>query len=178
MHYSLPKGCSSCLLSFTIFINAEIVPQACFGSSTIEVPPKQLRVLETAIVNTLWGKHHALRSRELCFGSLWDPLKVHPQWFSILYSFRDLRRILSKRHDVRHKILALFKKRLAKTFPIQGPGPTRTLLMHLTKCGWEKSTHHQYAHTRPERVRDYGLLYRTISPTHQMAFLYSQTAHF
>jgi hypothetical protein len=114
------------------------VPQACFGSSTIEVPPRHLRVLETAIVNTLWGNHHALRSRELCFGALWDPLKVHPQWFSILYSFRDLRRILSKREELRLAFLALFKKRLETPFPLQGPGPTRALLMHLTKCGWGK----------------------------------------
>ena len=98
------------------FINAKVAPQACFGSSTIDVPIGQLRQLEAAIVQTLWGNHHALRSRELCFGALWDPLKVHPQWLSILYSFRDLRRIKFKRDDLMIKFLARFKKRIENRY--------------------------------------------------------------
>ncbi len=66
-------------------------------------------------------------------------LKFHPQWFSILYSYRELRRILSRREDLGLKFLALFKKILERPFPLRGPGRTRILLMHLTKCGWEKA---------------------------------------
>ncbi len=99
----------------------------------------QLKILETAIIHTLWGNHHALRSRELCFGALWDPLKVHPQWFSILYSYRDLRRIMYRREDLRLKFLGHFKKRIDGPLPLRSPGPTRTLLMHLTKCEWTKA---------------------------------------
>jgi hypothetical protein len=92
------------LIKKAFFINAKVVPQACFGSSTIDVPISQVRVLEAAIIHALWGNHHALRARELCFGALWDPLKVHPQWFSILYSYRDLRRIMYKRDDLRKSV--------------------------------------------------------------------------
>ena len=67
------------------------------------------------------------------------PMKVHPQWFSILYAFRDLRRILLKRPDLRIRFLSLLTKRIQSTNPLSGPGPTRTLLMHLTKCGWTKA---------------------------------------
>ena len=63
-------------------------------------------------------------------------MKVHPQWFSALYAVRDLRRILLKRSDLRIRFLNLLTKRIQSTNPLRGPGPTRTLLMHLTKCGW------------------------------------------
>ena len=43
-----------------------------------------------------------------------------------------------KRDDLRVRCLALFKKGL-KALPLQCPGPTRTLLMHLMKCGWAKA---------------------------------------
>ena len=85
------------------------------------MPKGQLRLLKAAIAHTLWGNHHALRSRELCFGALWDQLKVHPQWLSILFSDRDLRRILSRRKDLRLKFLALFMKRIERPFPLPRP---------------------------------------------------------
>ena len=81
-----------------------------------------------------------IRARELCFGAQWDPLKVHPQWLSILYAFRDLRRIMFKRPDLRVKFVRLLQKRIEKPYPLRGPGPTRTLLMHLAKCEWSKAT--------------------------------------
>ena len=31
-------------------------------------------------------------------------------------------------------------KRSANQFPLRIPGPTRTMLMHLTKCGWADAT--------------------------------------
>ena len=58
--------------------------------------------------------------------------------FSILYAFRDLRRIFLKRPDLRIKFLNILKKRIGRPIPLKGPSPTRTLLMHLAKCGWIK----------------------------------------
>ncbi len=43
-----------------------------------------------------------------------------------------------KRPDLRIRFFNLAKKRIEGPFPLQGYGPTRTLLMHLAKCGWEK----------------------------------------
>ena len=85
--------------------------------------------------------------------SLMGHLKFHPQWFSILYSYRELRRILSRREDLGLKFLALFKKILERPFPLRGPGPTRTLLMHLTKCGWEKAPTQKHYNSGSKRSR-------------------------
>ena len=96
-------------------------------------------MLEAAIQKALWGNHHALRARELCFGALWDPLQAHPQWFSILYAYRDLRRIMFRRIDLRVKFVRLSQKWINHPYPLKGSGLGRTLLMHLTKCEWTKA---------------------------------------
>ena len=96
-------------------------------------------MLEAAIQKAVWGNHHALRARELCFGALWDPLLVHPQWFSILYADRDLRRIMFRRIDLRVKFVKLLQKRINHPQLLKGPGPVRTLLMHLNKCEWSNA---------------------------------------
>ncbi len=44
-----------------------------------------------------------------------------------------------KRPDLRIRFLNLPRKRIERHFPLEGYGPTRTLLMHLAKCGWEQT---------------------------------------
>ena len=43
-----------------------------------------------------------------------------------------------ERPDLRVQFLSILKKRIKSPVPLKGPGPTRTLLMHLAKCGWVK----------------------------------------
>ena len=99
------------------FINSEEAPQACFGAFTIELSRGNLKAFEASIMKALWGSHHALRAREVCYGARWDPLKVHPQWLSIPYATRDLRRIMLKRPDLRVNCVKLLQERTEKPFP-------------------------------------------------------------
>ncbi len=85
------------------------------------------------------GQSPCCMRQGLCFGALWDPLKAHTQWFSILYAFRDLRRIMFRRIDLRVKYGRLLQKRINHPHPLRGTGPGRTLLMHLNKCEWAKA---------------------------------------
>ena len=120
------------------FIASKVAPQACFGASTLELGRSSLKRLEAAIVKAFWVTTTPYVRGNYVLAHFGTPMKVHPQWFSILYAFRDLRRILLRRSDLRIRFLSLLTKRIQITNPLSGPGPTRTLLMHLTKCGWTK----------------------------------------
>ncbi len=78
-----------------------------------------------------------------------------------------------RRNDLKAKFVRLLQKRIERPNPLRGPGPGRTLLKHLAKCGWTKIVTHNSLNVSHE---DLGTMDFFASPDAQLKRWLSYTA--